>query len=224
MKSLGQVHFHRILAEGNTSLTTNNNPLFYRFMPSLDTSSVYSWYCIHPSAGSAAWFSVSANGWGTTNYTIGTFPTGYKRYLWCHTYIRLVFDNIAENISIKVRFVRKGKAHSSSTTFFALPINPDEPIDQQYWHVLYEKKIVFDSPTSDTSAQHRELDYFFPWNRLIETSTKASSTALTDWMDNPYGPNNFLTMCIVSDDAGLTTDSQYVAVKCYMEHKFVEVD
>lgn len=87
MKSIGQVHFHRILAEGNTSLTTNNNPLFYRFMPSLDTSSVYSWYCVHPSAATATWSSVSANGWGQTNYTIDTFPTGYKRMLWAHTYM-----------------------------------------------------------------------------------------------------------------------------------------
>lgn len=223
MKSIGQPHYLRYIAEGVTSTTTYNNPLIYRFMPSLDNSSTYSWPT-HPSAGGAGWSSITYNAWGGVSYSSYPYPYGYKKYLWCHTYMRVIFDNVAENINMKLWFLRKSKAYSDDTTVIAVPTDPEEPVDQQLWHVLHERKIVFDGPTNDTAAQHREFDFFFPFNRLIETATKATANTADDWLASPINGNDYMHMVIVSDDASATGDGEYVEVKVYLEHKIVELD
>lgn len=222
-RTAGDPHYLRWKGVGNTSALATNNPLFFNFNPSMDNSSTYSWASNGIFTG---WSGNSA--WGQQNYSSVT-PLGYKRILWSHTFVRLLVKNINENCRVRVQFFKKTTNELPASTYVsAYETNPDVPQSQQYWKVLYSKMLTFDKPkftgtatdSSFTNNEVRELNFFFPWNRVIQTYNADASQNASYWIGNSR-LNDYLIMSICSDDA-TNADGEEVNIELYVEHKFYD--
>lgn len=207
LRAIGESHYSQWHATGVSSVGALTHQLCYRFMPSFDNDTNYSF-----KSAQGGWLTIGL--WGH-NYVAGGVPTGMKRILWGWTRIRVVVRRVSEDATFRMQICRcKKGSHRTGAFMNNYEWNVNAPQTNQYWEVLHERKRRFENTESPTASV--EYNMYFPWNRVIETYDKVDATNITSWHGNSQ-ENDFLCLTLTSNDV-TDIDTEVLTYELFVQH------
>lgn len=219
-------------------LTTNKHFITNRFVG--DTSNLVGTnsMClrIHPGLTAVAWGVLTPSGYtGWTTKETNTFGSGYwaagyptsEEYLWAYTKMKVIIRQVNEDLRIRMCIARPTTQNRGGGATNPIPkwqhsIDVDQ--DYQFWTVLYQKKMKFDTPLYSETAQLRgvrEYNFYLPFNRFFKTTTGTAPTEEGAWDGGIVTDYSYI---IFDSDDATKVDNQYAQIEVRLEHNFYMIN
>lgn len=219
----GQKHYLHWFIGGATSTVSGNNPLSFRLHASLGQS-MFAY---------GGWTGTASTPSGTINDANLPYPQ-VTRYLLVGIQVKFVIYQINENMRMRIclaSMARPGSGIYNTTRLFGWNNVIDEPQNEQFWKIHWQRNIKFDDPTALTPAggteyknnRVREVSTYLPFNRVMETSTRATATGDGSWEPTGSDWYHYTYFIINSDDQG-SLDGEYAQVNCFVSSLWYELE
>lgn len=188
-------------AEGFSSVLTNN-PLMWRFHPSLYPNLNYQY------GPQGNWTSASNPG-GPDAYTPGW--ADMERYFLVRIEHKLVVTQLQENARVRIQYVvpkksliDKGLGYPPTDSNSGYPTHPLAFANNLRWRVLRSKTIQYNQPLNDTNQTVMVFNFTQTFNKWFRCPTLNNPASVADWNSDGWQNYGFLMIC-TDDQTDLDT-------------------